>query len=133
MSCVHDGDLGTRWDWVSRDKSSASGWITCGRCGELVQRLAYARGRFRSQAWYLHPLLYHNTNATPKPRPRPGGNQAASLEPEPTPRSRPSAADAILRKQPGPVSPVRNKAITSSPTSLSMRASRLPSTSVATA
>ena len=57
MDCIHDGDLGTRWDWVSRDKSSASGWITCGRCGDLLQRLSYAAGRFRGQGWYLDPFL----------------------------------------------------------------------------
>ena len=57
MSCIHDGDLGARWDWVSRDKASATGWITCARCGELLQRLAYAGGRFRGQGWYLGPFL----------------------------------------------------------------------------
>jgi len=57
MDCIHDGDLGARWDWVSRDKASATGWITCGRCGELLQRLSYAGGRFRSQGWYSGPFL----------------------------------------------------------------------------
>ena len=57
MDCIHDGDLGARWDWVSRDKSSASGWITCAICGELLQRLSYAGGRFRGQGWYLEPFL----------------------------------------------------------------------------
>jgi len=57
MSCIHDGDLGARWDWVSRDKASATGWITCARCGELLQRLAYAGGRFRGQGWYIEPFL----------------------------------------------------------------------------
>ena len=57
MDCVHDGDFGARWDWVSRDKASASGWVTCARCGELLQRLSYAGGRFRGRGWYLSPFL----------------------------------------------------------------------------
>jgi hypothetical protein len=57
MGCIHDGDLAARWDWVSRDKSSASGWIACARCGEMLQRLSYAGGRFRGQGWYLGPFL----------------------------------------------------------------------------
>ena len=57
MTCLHEGDLGARWDWVARDKTSASGWITCDRCGELLQRLSYAGGRFRGQGWYLGPFL----------------------------------------------------------------------------
>jgi hypothetical protein len=57
MDCIHDGDLGAHWDWVSRDKASATGWIACARCGELLQRLYYAGGRFRSQGWYLGPFL----------------------------------------------------------------------------
>ena len=67
MSCIHDCDLGARWDWVSRDKASASGWITCARCGELLQRLSYAGGRFRGRGWYLSPFLEQTATGTRVP------------------------------------------------------------------
>ena len=75
MDCTHDGELAARWDWVSRDKASATGWITCDRCGELLQRLSYAGGRFRSRGWYLDPFLQQAATG-----PRVGGLEELEVE-----------------------------------------------------
>ena len=65
MACLHEGELGARWDWVSKNGDSATGWIACGRCGELLQRLSFAGRRFRSQGWYLGPFLQQTVSGGP--------------------------------------------------------------------
>ena len=65
MGCAHDGKLAARWDYMTRDKSAATGWIVCAYCGALLDRLGYAGGRFRGQGRYIGPFLEQVDNEGP--------------------------------------------------------------------
>jgi predicted nucleic acid-binding Zn ribbon protein len=53
MSCRHDQGLAARWDHLSEDEASGSGWIVCRSCGALLQRLTIAGGKFRGRGQFL--------------------------------------------------------------------------------
>jgi len=53
MSCRHDGQLAARWDYLTHDDTSGTGWIVCASCYALLQRMSVIGGRFRSQGRYL--------------------------------------------------------------------------------
>jgi predicted nucleic acid-binding Zn ribbon protein len=53
MACRHDEGLGARWDYLSHDETSATGWIVCRSCGALLERLSVAGGSFRGQGRYV--------------------------------------------------------------------------------
>jgi predicted nucleic acid-binding Zn ribbon protein len=56
MACLHDERLAARWDYLSDDETSATGWIVCESCGALLERLSIAGGRFRGQGRYAVPF-----------------------------------------------------------------------------
>jgi hypothetical protein len=45
--CRHTGPLAARWDYLSHDDSSGTGWIICRECWALLERITAAGGRFR--------------------------------------------------------------------------------------
>ncbi len=49
MTCRHEGTLGARWDYLTHDGTSGTGWITCSECQTLLERVSAAGGRFRGQ------------------------------------------------------------------------------------
>ncbi len=53
MDCRHDGLLAARWDYLTHDDTSGTGWIVCANCHALLQRITVAGGRFRSQGRFL--------------------------------------------------------------------------------
>lgn len=53
MACLHDERLAARWDYLSDDETSATGWVVCGSCGALLERLSIAGGKIRGQGRYV--------------------------------------------------------------------------------
>jgi hypothetical protein len=53
MACRHVGGLGARWDYLSHDETSATGWIVCRTCGALLERISISGGRFRGRGRFL--------------------------------------------------------------------------------
>jgi hypothetical protein len=47
FECRHTGPLAARWDYVTPDESSATGWIVCRECLALLERVSATDGRFR--------------------------------------------------------------------------------------
>jgi hypothetical protein len=47
LDCRHTGPLAARWDYITHDDSSATGWIVCRECWALLERVSATGGRFR--------------------------------------------------------------------------------------
>ncbi len=53
MDCRHTGSLAARWDYLTHEDTSGTGWIVCTGCNALLERLTVAGGRFRGQGRFL--------------------------------------------------------------------------------
>ena len=53
MDCRHVGPLGARWDYLTHDDTSGTGWIVCRECNALLERVTVAGGRFRGAGRYV--------------------------------------------------------------------------------
>ncbi len=53
MSCRHLGTLTARWDYLTHDGTSGTGWIACLECDARLERVTVAGGKFRGQGRFV--------------------------------------------------------------------------------
>ncbi len=65
MDCRHKEGLAARWDYLSQDETSGTGWIVCRSCSALLQRITIAGGKFRGQGRFLESFQQQISKESP--------------------------------------------------------------------